>query len=316
MSGIKNVFGGAAVNDNRGFTTVEAVKEAFQIMDAGDCKIVDTATLYGKSEELLGNAGVAQRYTVDTKHMGGFQPGYAKKENVIADAENSKKKLGCNVDIYYIHAPDPDTPLENTLEGVNEVYKSGFFKRFGLSNYKAEDVEKVYNLCKEKGYPLPQVYQGNYSPVARKQEEVLFPTLRKLGMSFYAYSPIAGGFLTKTKQDILDGKGRFDTSTPIGQMYAGMYSKPSYLEALAQWEAIAKDEGISRAELAYRWVKYNSPLKPENGDAIIIGASSAQQLKETLGSINKGPLSDKAVKAIDGVWNTIKHEAPLDNYYK
>ena len=51
----------------------------------------------GKSEEMLGNAGVAQRYTVDTKHMGGFQPGYAKKENVIADAENSKKKLGCNV---------------------------------------------------------------------------------------------------------------------------------------------------------------------------------------------------------------------------
>lgn len=99
-------------------------------------------------------------------------------------------------------------------------------------------------------------------------------------------------------------------------MYAGMYSKPSYLEALAQWEAIAKDEGISRAELAYRWVKYNSPLKSENGDAIIIGASSAQQLKETLSSINKGPLSDKAVKAIDAVWNTIKHEAPLDNYYK
>lgn len=173
--------------------------------------------------------------------------------------------------------------------------------------------------------------RGNYSAVARKQEELLFPTLRKLGISFYAYSPIAGGFLTKTKQDVLDGKGRFDKSTPIGVIsvplcrsarqansyrYNVLYSKPAYLEALAQWESIAKDEGISRAELAYRWVKYNSPLSTEHGDAIIIGASSAKQLKETLETINKGSLSDSAVKRIDEVWETIKHEAPLDNLHK
>lgn len=304
------------VNEGRAFDTVESIQEAFDIMEKGDCKTVDTAALYGQSEELLGKAGVGKRFTVDTKHKGGFQPGYAKKENVIADAENSKKMLGCNVDIFYIHAPDAETPLEETLDGVNEVHKTGFFKRFGLSNFKAEDVQKAYDICKEKGYPLPEVYQANYSAVARKQEELLFPTLRKLGMSCYAYSPIAGGFLTKTKQDVLDGKGRFDPSTPIGQMYSGMYSKPAYLSALEQWEQIAKDEGVSRADLAYRWVKYNSPLKPEHGDAIIIGASSHKQLKETLDSINKGPLSDKAAKAIDGVWETIKHEAPLDNYHR
>ena len=235
---------------------------------------------------------------------------------MIADAENSKKMLGCDVDIFYIHAPDKDTPLEQTLEGVNEVYKSGFFQRFGLSNFKAEDVQKAYDICKEKGYPLPKVYQGNYSAIARKQEEVLFPTLRKLDMSFYAYSPLAGGFLTKTKNDIQAGKGRFDQSTPLGQMYGGMYAKPSYLEALSQWEQIAKDEGITRADLAYRWVKYNSPLKPEHGDAIIVGASSTKQLQETLESISKGPLSEKAVQAVDGVWETIKHEAPLDNYHR
>ena len=81
-------------------------------------------------------------------------------ENVIKEAEHSKKMLKHDVDVFYIHAPDQDTPMEQTLEGVNEVYKKGFFKRFGLSNYKAEDVEKVYNHCKEKGYPLPSVYQG------------------------------------------------------------------------------------------------------------------------------------------------------------
>lgn len=137
-----------------------------------------------------------------------------------------------------------------------------------------------------------------------------------MNISFYVYSPIAGGFLTKTKKDIADGKGRFDRNTPLGEMYSGMYSKPSYLDALEQWESIAKNEGIPRAELAYRWVTYNSPLKREYGDAIIFGGSSLEQVKETLVSVNNGPLSEKAVKRIDQVWKTIEHEAPLDNYHR
>ncbi len=102
--------------------------------------------------------------------------------------------------------------------------------------------------------------------------------------------------MTKTKQDVLDGKGRFDRNDALGEMYASMYAKPAYLEALAQWESIAKDEGVSRAELAYRWVTYNSPLNKEHGDAIIIGARNVEQLEETLKSVNNGSLSDKAVK--------------------
>lgn len=228
----------------------------------------------------------------------------------------SKLTQDLQVDIFYLHAPDASVPLSSTLAGVNEVHKSGAFSRFGLSNYKVEDVQKVYDHCKENGYVLPSVYQGNYSAVARLQETLLFPTLRKLGMSFYAYSPIAGGFLTKTKQQVLDGAGRFDKNTPIGKMYSGMYSKPEYLEALSKWEAIAKESDCSRADLAYRWVTYNSPLSKEHGDAIIVGASSLDQLKQTLAGIKAGPLSEHAVKEIDSVWDTIKEVAPLDNYNK
>ena len=135
-------------------------------------------------------------------------------------------------------------------------------------------------------------------------------------MSFYAYSPMAGGFLTKSKQDIAEGKGRFDPNQPIGSLYAGMYGKPALLDALEQWENIAKDEGIGKAEMAYRWVTYNSPLDRKHGDGIIIGASSLQQLKETLASVQKGPLSENAVKSIDQMWKSIAHEAPVDNYYR
>ena len=100
---------------------------------------------------------------------------------------------------------------------MQEVYKTGVFSRFGLSNFQADTVQEVYDYCKKNEYVLPTVYQGNYSAIARKQDTLLFPLLRKLGIAFYAYSPIAGGFLTKTKQQIEEGAGRFNKDNPIGQ---------------------------------------------------------------------------------------------------
>ncbi|KAK4495015.1 hypothetical protein PRZ48_013342 [Zasmidium cellare] len=314
-SGIKVVFGTANINPGYGIGSVEAVQQAFDILEKGGCKVVDTARLYGDSEKILGEAGAGKRFTVDTKARGGFNPEGSTKTNVLDDFKASKDFLGTNVDVYYLHAPDAKTPLDETLSAVNEIYKSGFFKRFGLSNFKAEDVQKVYDHSKAKGYVLPTVYQGNYSAVARKQEELLFPTLRKLGIAFYAYSPLAGGFLTKTRQQIEEGAGRFSESA-LGGMYRNMYSRPRLLDALSEWRSIAEDEGITNADLAYRWVKYNSPLKPEHGDAIIIGASSLQQLQQTLDSINGGALSAKAVSRIDEIWKKIADEAPLDNYHQ
>ena len=218
------------------------------------------------------------------------------------------------VDIFYMHSPDKHTPLEETLEGINEAYKAGLFERFGLSNYHVDDVQKVYDIAKSKGYVLPTVYQGNYSPVARLQDTLLFPTLRKLGISFYAYSPLAGGFLAKTKQQITDGAGRFNKEA-LGGMYLDMYgSKQSYVDALDEWEAIAKEAGCSKSDLAYRWVAYNSPLKKEQGDAIIVGASKIEQLEQTLSGLRAGSLPSNIVQKIDDVWEKIKHEAPYDNF--
>ncbi|OQO06196.1 hypothetical protein B0A48_08784 [Cryoendolithus antarcticus] len=312
MSGIKIAFGTGGFG--RGFDTVEAVEEIYTILESHKVKILDTATLYAGSEELIGKTKGGSRFIIDTKSPNGVFGHAGGKEGIVENFKKSRKDLGQDqVDIWYLHSPSKETPLEETLEAVNEAYKAGFFKRFGLSNFFAEEVQRAYDICKAKYDFVPTVYQGNYNAVARKQETLLFPTLRKLGIAFYAYSPVAGGFLTKTKQDVLDGKGRFNPDTPIGKMYAGLYSRPAYLEALAKWEAAAKEEGVTRAELANRWVRFNSALKPEQGDAIIIGASSTKQLKETLSTLDHGPLSDKAVKAINAIWEEIKHEAPLDN---
>lgn len=161
-----------------------------------------------------------------------------------------------------------------------------------------------------------QVYQGNYSAVARKQETLLFPTLRKLGMSFYAYSPIAGGFLTKTRSQITEGvdAGRFTDAHPVGKMYLALYNKPSYLQALDIWQEAANEINVSKAELAYRWVTFNSPLSSKHGDAIIFGCTKYEQIPQTLGWLKAGPLPDKTVQKIDELWKTIEKDAPLDNY--
>ncbi len=121
----------------------------------------------------------------------GYQAAPARALRLYIDAR-------LQVDIFYIHMPDGKTPISETLAGVDEVYKLGLFRRFGLSNYQADDVQAVYDHCAEKGYVLPSVYQGSYSPITRYQETELFPTLRKLGIAFYAYSPSASGFLGKT----------------------------------------------------------------------------------------------------------------------
>lgn len=90
------------------------------------------------------------------------------------------------------------------------------------------------------------------------------------------------------------------------------------MKAMSQWEQAAKDEGIDRAELGFRWTAWNSQIdtKGKYGDGLVIGASRPEQITQTLEYLRKGPLTDKAVKAIDEIWEMVKDEAPIDNFNK
>jgi len=204
--------------------------------------------------------------------------------------------------------------LEQTLGGINELFRQGRFKRFGLSNFLPSEVEEVIRVAKDRGFVPPTVYQGNYSLVARKQESELFPLLRRHGISFNAYSPLAGGFLTKSAKDFDGPVGRFNASNPLGERYMTLYKKPAFIAALNSWDTISAESGIPKAELAYRWVAYNSALGPRRGDGMVIGARTVEQLRQSLVSLKKGPLPDNVVKQIDDIWLSVKGEAGLDNF--
>lgn len=215
----------------------------------------------------------------------------------------------------YIHAPDRRVPLKETLSGANELYKQGAFKRLGISNFLADEIEEAVRIAKENDFVVPSVYQGSYSAVARRTEDEIMPVLRKHGFAFYAYSPIAGGFLSKPKAELLgDEESRFGKNNPLSTVYNDMYNRPSFLAALNVWDQIAKDEGVPHAELAYRWIVYHSKLRGEFGDALVLGARKHQQLRDTVAAIKKGPLSESAVKRIDGMWELVKDDAYLDNF--
>jgi diketogulonate reductase-like aldo/keto reductase len=182
MSGIQTVFGGALFQREGRFADPSTLLKVYDALENSGVRKIDTAHIYGASEEILGQTGGSKRFDIDTKAPGGLIPGSVTAQGVQGFATRSKKLLDVEqVDVYYIHAPDV-VPIEETLAGVNEVYKEGWFKRFGLSNFLAKDVQRIYDVCKREGYPLPTVYQGDYSAIARKQEEELLPLLRKLGI--------------------------------------------------------------------------------------------------------------------------------------
>lgn len=118
---------------------------------------------------------------------------------------------------------------------------------------------------------------------------------------------------TKSRQFIAEQQGRFSKEAAFGA-YNKMYHNEAFMSLLEKWEAIANEENVSKAELAYRWVNHHSALKQRYGDAIIFGASKLEQIEQTAGYLKAGPLSDKAAKAIDALWPTVKDQSIIDNF--
>lgn len=258
MPAPKLIFGAGLFTSEWGYSSAEDVKPWLDVLLDNKAKglvsEIDTAAAYQQSEGYLGDLKFPSHFAIGTKIFGGSHPVQpSTKENVIAQAKDSLAKLGAQqIDILFIHCPDRRVSVEDTLSGIDVLHKEGAFKRFGLANHTPDEVEEVLKVCKEKGFVLPSVFTGSYSAVARLPEDRLLPLLRKNNISFYAYSPIAGGFLAKSSQQFSDQSltGRWNRSGVLGTVYQFMYNKPNAMEALDKWHEIAAAEGIPPAEMA------------------------------------------------------------------
>nr|XP_046239282.1 aflatoxin B1 aldehyde reductase member 3 [Scatophagus argus] len=308
-------FGGQA-NDEQSLEMVKA------FLDRGHSQL-DTAFMYvnGKSETVIGGMNLPKSVIIATK-ANPWDGKTLKPDSIRSQLETSLKRLQTScVDIFYLHAPDHQNPIQDTLRACNELYKEGKFKEFGLSNYASWEVAEIVVICRHNNWIVPTVYQGMYNATTRQVETELLPCLRYYGMRFYAYNPLAGGLLTG-KYHYQDKDGSQPTGRFFGnswaQAYQDRYWKQSHFQAidvvLKALEAAYGSQKPTLTSAAMRWMYHHSQLKGELGDGVIIGMSSMEQLQQNLAAAEEGPLDERAVAAFNDAWNLVAHECP--NYFR
>lgn len=269
---------------------------------------VDTARAYvgGKQEAWTRDAKWKERGLTLATKVYPFEAGVHEPEKLKSMFNESLKQLDTDcVDIFYLHAADRSVPFEKTLKACNELHQAGKFVRLGLSNFTAFEVAEVVMTCRQHGWVRPSIYQGMYNAITRNLETELIPACHRYGLDVVVYNPLAGGlFSGKIKSTDVPAEGRFsDQTTRVGEMYRKRYFRDSTFEALRLIEPVAEKHNLTMLEIALRWCVHHSALNTLKGtDGIIIGVSSQTQLEGNLADLEKGPLPEDVVKALDDAW--------------
>ncbi|KAK7014904.1 GTP binding protein [Favolaschia claudopus] len=284
--------------------------EIISVFKSNGHKELDTARMYGNgsTEHWLSELDLGD-CSIDTKvypvNPGDHAPS-ALRATFFASLEALKRK---KVRVLYLHAPDRSVPFEETLEEMNKLHSEGSFEIFGLSNFASWEVAEVVGICKAKGWVRPKIYQAMYNAITRAIEPELVPCCRKLGLRIVVYNPLAGGLFAGKVTSVADAPtaGRFNTTTASGKMYRDRYLKNGNFDALNHLKSVAVEHDLRLTEIALRWCQHHSVLGPEDG--VILGASSAEQLKQNCEDSAKGPLPDAVVAALDEAWEMSQRTA-------
>lgn len=274
---------------------------------------LDTAYVYndGATETLLGELrgdGSVEKDLPIAGKANPREPGGLAPESIERQLATSLERLSTDaLDLFYLHAPDLDTPIERTLAAVAGHHAAGRFRRFGLSNYAAWQVAEIVGLCAANGWPRPEVYQGMYNALTRDVERELLPCLAHFGIAFYAYNPLAGGLLSGKYRSIADlpADGRFASN----ESYRARYWKAAYFDVIARFADLARRHDVEPAAAALRWLRHHSALHESEGGlehGIILGATSEAHLVANLDACEAGPLSAPLVAALDEGWETVR----------
>ena len=274
---------------------------------------LDTAYVYneGECERILGRLLPQvgrESIILDTK-VNPRITGKLDAEAAYMQLSESLERLGTDhADVFYLHFPDPNTPVENVLRACGELHKEGKFRELGLSNFPAWLVADAWHICRENGWVLPTVYEGIYNPLTRLAETELNMALDRFGMRFYAYNPLAGG--------LLSGRyGKFEDAPTDGRFthrpnYQKRYWKRSFFEAVDLLKEACEARGITLVEAVFRWMLYHSMLRGDRGDAVILGASKLTHLTQNLEAADKGPLPEDLAAVFETAWQHCRADAP------
>ncbi|WP_437970053.1 aldo/keto reductase [Sorangium sp. So ce260] len=273
-----NNFGGR-IDEQRTAAVVDAA------LDAG-INFFDTADVYGgtRSEELLGRALGGRRSSViiatkfgvplDDERRGGARPAYIQRA-----VEDSLRRLGTDwIDLYQLHRPDPETPIEDTLEALDALVRAGKVREIGSSNVSAAQIRGAEEAVRPGGARFVSV-QNEYSLLQREPEQDVLAESKRRGIAFLPYFPLASG--------LLSGKYRTDGPAPAGARLAApdapltaRFLTDRNRQTAAALGAYATSRGRTLLELAFSWLASRPAVA-----SVIAGATSPEQVRANAAAV-------------------------------
>lgn len=274
----------------------------------------DTANSYvkGESERILGETLKGRRDKVVLATKVGTPTGDPadasplSRKSILHNIDTSLRRLRTDyLDLYYLHLPDYQAPIEETLAAIDEVVRAGKVRYPGISNYASWQHCEMLWIAEKQGYKAPYVAQQMDNLLARGLEQEYAPFAKRFGVSTVVYNPLAGGLLTgkQHRERPLAGT-RFDNN----QMYLDRYWHPAYFDAVDELRQAAAKAGRSLIDLSLNWLLFHTP-----SDVVILGASKYEQLEETLGVFGKAPVDAESLAAFDRVWRNLRGVTPKYN---
>ncbi|WP_153393672.1 aldo/keto reductase [Ornithinicoccus halotolerans] len=223
--------------------------------------------------------------------------------------EASLRRLGRDrVDLFYLHKPDRDTPVTETMATLADLVGEGRVGAVGVSNHAAWQIADVNAVADQAGCPRPVVAQQLYNVVGRRLEEEYAEFAATTGLHTVAYNPLAGGLLTGRYQpDEEPVDGRFGSSA-MAERYRDRYWNQQTFAAVAELTRVAEEAGLSLVELSLRWLLG----RPATG-SVLIGSSRTAQLRQNLDALARGPLPEDVQRACDDVGDRLRGPMPRYN---
>lgn len=274
-------------------TEEETIKMLNRAFDLG-INSIDTADIYtdGRSEEIIGKAIQGRRGDVVVASKVGLFTG-ASSKNILAGVNQSLERMQTDyIDLYYIHAFDPATPLEETMSTLNSLIQEGKVRHIACSNFSGPQMEMARLVCGMHDYKKFIADQPEYNVLQRKAEVDVIPYCLKERLGVFPYSPLMGGVLV----------GKYSKGSPPPQGSRGAYNasffnsvdKTTY-DRVEKLKALASESGMSLMELSIGWLLGNEAVT-----SVVVGASRADQLQETA-AIADRKVSYDVMKKVDEI---------------
>lgn len=299
-------------------------KMSFAIMDKAlkwGINFIDTADMYpvpptietaGRTEEIVGRwlKGKRHQFILATKCRFAMGPGPndvgLSRKHILDAVDASLRRLQCDyIDLYQVHAPDPSTPLDETLRALDDLVRSGKVRYIGCSNFGAWELARALWVSDRRNLARFDCVQPRYNLLYREIESELLPLCQDQGVGVIAYNPLAGGFLAgKYKKGQSPVEGTRFTLGKTGQNYRERYWHLTHFEVVETLNQFLEKRNKRLIQVALAWILAQPAIT-----AAIVGATRAEQLDQSLPGIDL-LLDAEELAACDAVWYQLPRVPP------